>query len=492
VKQHWPGLLARISAILGVLAFAPAVVAQNATPAASTEGLSLAASGLESPRGFAWGADGTLYVAQADITSTQPAADATPVANGSPFAGGLNGNVARIADGCATTFQGVLPSSGGHGDIDLGPSDLAIVNGVVYVLDEGGGAANGNPLTPDGIYSIDGSGSAILVADIGTWIKDNPVSKPPQQPNPDGDPFAMVAANGSLWVTENNGGQLLNVTLDGKISRVVDFSSAGTVPTGLTVAADNSLVVGTLTSGSYAEGSASVVTVSTTGDVAEVWTGLTAVTAVAVDASGTLYALQTGTGGTTQLSSVASNTGSVVRQTGKSTSAEVATGFDVPLFMAFGPDQGLYVSSPAFSITDQAGSIVRLDLSEGTLMTMSDELLANSPCVTAPTPTAEPTTGAATPSSSPAAGTTTPAASGPAVDIHNFAFNPGSLSVAVGDTVTWTNTDTVAHTVTSRDGTFNSGTLEPGKTFTFTFTKAGSFDYVCSFHPNMTGTIVVK
>ena len=475
----------------GAFVMVPTAVAQEATPETSTEGLSVAASGLNNPRGFAWGADGSLYVAQADVTSTQMTLDATPVADGSKFAGGMNGNVARIVDGCASIFQGSLPSSGGSGSIDLGPSDLAILNGLVYLLDEGGGAAHGNPLTPDGIYSIDGDGSAILVADIGSWVAANPVTNPPSNLDPDGDPFAMVAAEGSLWVTESNSGQLLNVTLDGSITRVVDFSDSNQVPTGIAVAPDGGLLVALLAAGSLETGTGSVVTIAPDGSVTEVWTGLTAVSAVAVAQDGTLYALETGSGGSTELSSIARNTGRVVRQSGKSTAADVATGFDVPLFMAFGPDQGLYVSSPAFSREDQTGSIMRLDLNQGQVMTFSAELLANSPCVVAPTPTEAPTT-TASPSASPASGASTPAAAdGASVDIHNFSFDPASLSVAAGTTVTWTNSDTVPHTVTATDGSFDSGTLQPGTTFSQTFADAGSFDYVCNFHPNMKGTIVV-
>jgi plastocyanin len=79
------------------------------------------------------------------------------------------------------------------------------------------------------------------------------------------------------------------------------------------------------------------------------------------------------------------------------------------------------------------------------------------------------------------------------VDIKGFAFSPQVLTVKVGDTVTWTNSDSVQHTVTSTTpaGVFDSGTLATGKTYSFTFTKAGKFDYQCAIHPTMTGTIMV-
>ncbi len=97
---------------------------------------------------------------------------------------------------------------------------------------------------------------------------------------------------------------------------------------------------------------------------------------------------------------------------------------------------------------------------------------------------------AASPVASPAASPA--AASGSAVQIMNFAFAPASITVAVGASVTWTNNDAVAHTVTADDKSFDSGNLASGKTFSFTFTKAGTYPYHCTIHPNMKGAIVVK
>ena len=85
--------------------------------------------------------------------------------------------------------------------------------------------------------------------------------------------------------------------------------------------------------------------------------------------------------------------------------------------------------------------------------------------------------------------TTTPPAN--AVDI-TMEFTPSSLTVSVGDTVTWTNKDTMAHTATADNGTFDSGNLSPGETFSFTFDTAGTYTYKCNIHSSMTGTIIVE
>lgn len=73
-----------------------------------------------------------------------------------------------------------------------------------------------------------------------------------------------------------------------------------------------------------------------------------------------------------------------------------------------------------------------------------------------------------------------------------FTFKPKSVTIAVGTTVKWTNNTTVAHTVTSDTGVFNSGIINPGSTFKFTFTKKGTFGYHCMIHPFMIATIIVN
>ncbi len=95
----------------------------------------------------------------------------------------------------------------------------------------------------------------------------------------------------------------------------------------------------------------------------------------------------------------------------------------------------------------------------------------------------------------PAAGTTgsqTGAKSGSSVSIRNFAFMPNTITVSKGATVVWTNNDSVSHTVTSDNGKFDSGTLSPGKTFSFTFDTPGAYNYHCSIHTYMKGEIIVQ
>jgi amicyanin len=80
---------------------------------------------------------------------------------------------------------------------------------------------------------------------------------------------------------------------------------------------------------------------------------------------------------------------------------------------------------------------------------------------------------------------------GTAVAITDFKFNPATFTVPVGSTVTWTNQDEEPHTIAAKDGSFHSPGMDTHGTYSFTFTTPGSYDYICSIHPFMTGTVVV-
>jgi plastocyanin len=78
------------------------------------------------------------------------------------------------------------------------------------------------------------------------------------------------------------------------------------------------------------------------------------------------------------------------------------------------------------------------------------------------------------------------------VSIKNFAFSNTSLSVTAGTIVTWTNNDATAHTVTADDGSFDSGNIAPGNSFTHTFNSMGTVGYHCTIHPMMKAAVIVK
>jgi plastocyanin len=111
----------------------------------------------------------------------------------------------------------------------------------------------------------------------------------------------------------------------------------------------------------------------------------------------------------------------------------------------------------------------------------------STPAATAsPAPAVTPVASADTTASGAPAGGSAPAT------IVDFGFQPSTVTVRAGTTVTWTNTGGAPHTATADDGSFDSGTLSTGSTFSQPFTKPGTYAYHCRIHSSMTGTVVVQ
>jgi plastocyanin len=78
------------------------------------------------------------------------------------------------------------------------------------------------------------------------------------------------------------------------------------------------------------------------------------------------------------------------------------------------------------------------------------------------------------------------------VTINHYTFVPATVTVHPGDTVTWTNQDSIPHTATALDGkSFDSGAIDPGASWSFKFSLAGNYSYRCSIHPDMRGMVSV-
>jgi plastocyanin len=84
------------------------------------------------------------------------------------------------------------------------------------------------------------------------------------------------------------------------------------------------------------------------------------------------------------------------------------------------------------------------------------------------------------------------AASPATIEIDNFAFTPATLTVTAGTTVTWKNEDDSPHRIGDKNGTFKSAALDTDDTFSHTFAAPGEYPYICTIHPYMVGTIIVK
>lgn len=122
---------------------------------------------------------------------------------------------------------------------------------------------------------------------------------------------------------------------------------------------------------------------------------------------------------------------------------------------------------------------------EPTASAQAEEPSASSPSSGTPSTSPE----APAPTEAPAGGA---APSEVAIDVDDFRFEPGSVEVAAGGTVTWTNVDGVAHTVTADDGTFDLDVSEDGQTVSATLADPGTYRYVCEIHASMTGSITVR
>jgi plastocyanin len=78
------------------------------------------------------------------------------------------------------------------------------------------------------------------------------------------------------------------------------------------------------------------------------------------------------------------------------------------------------------------------------------------------------------------------------VKIDNFVFAPDPVTVPPGTTIRWTNHDDIPHNIVAEDKSFKSKVMDTDETFTYTFTKPGTYTYFCSIHPKMTGKVVVQ
>ena len=262
----------------------------------------------------------------------------------------------------------------------LGAEDVAVLGDQLYASVDGGGESHGNPDQPSGVYRILANGEKELVADLSAWTRDNPVAHRPIDYDPDAAGFSLVAdaSAGLLWVVNPNSEEILSVTPDGTITRVADLSSeVWNGPTGLALAPDGGVYVGYLTPVPYPDGAAKVVHVAANGTVTEVWSGLTAVTDVAVGPDGTLYAIEMSTGNLQEPPFTVPESGRIVRQTGPDSMEDVATDLNLPISLAFSPDGALYVAMPAFGADHGEGIIARVDLAAAPVAEVSGALAAD-------------------------------------------------------------------------------------------------------------------
>lgn len=330
-------------------------------------GATVAASGLVNPRGFTWGDDGTLYVALAGTGGAVMATTPAPIVEAlGPFYIGETAAVARVEGGCPVAVASGLPSAANALAGTYGVADVAILGDQLYALVVGGGEVRDRPDVPSGVYTVVADGGMTLVADLSAWTRANPTEALPWDYDPETGGFDMVAGTDRLWISQPNRDEVLTVTPDGTVRRIVDLSASHPVLTGIALAPDGGVYVGTLTALPFPEGGAKVLHVGLDGTVTDAWTGLTTVTGVAVGPDGTLYAAEMATKMTDAPPFLTPGTGRVVRQTGPDGAEVIAEGLMLPVGLGFGPDGGLYVAAPAVGANAGEGMILRLAMDPAT------------------------------------------------------------------------------------------------------------------------------
>ncbi|MDB6088143.1 MAG: ScyD/ScyE family protein [Gammaproteobacteria bacterium] len=358
------------------LSIVPAVAQQPNT-------FTVYARGLEAPRGLTFGPDGLLYVAEAGTggtNSTGMACQQVPPPVG-PYTGGKTARISKIgSNGARTTVASGFPSTkDSMGDV-IGVADVVFLNGTLYALVAGGGCSHGNPDSPNGIAQVNrNTGQWSLIADIGAFLQTHPARyESPDDFEPDGTLYNMIAVGETLYAVEPNHGQVFSVDKGRTIRQVIDISASEghIVPTSI-AERRGSFYVGNLGLFPIDPQWARILTIRKGGgfdddvvpgfdndghgyDIVNSKAGFTTVVAVHFGPDGLLYVLEL----STAPGNPAPGNGKVVRVKRSGEIEEVVTGLSVPTAMTFGPDGRLYISN--FGAAPAGlGQILRFDIAPG-------------------------------------------------------------------------------------------------------------------------------
>jgi hypothetical protein len=358
----------RLAFAFGVLSLL--LVSVLGTPL-SAQTVTVLASGLNGPRGLAFGPDGNLYVAEAGMGGTTPSngftCDQVPGPVG-PYFGGLTARILKVtpAGQVSTVVEG-LPSAVSSlpsGDTE-GVGSLAFVGNTLYALLAGGGCSHGNPDTPNGVVKVDvAHGTWSYVANLSAFLATHPIGNPAPSDDdwePDGTWYGMVAVRGDLYATEPNHQEVDRISPStGAVARVADISvssSSWIGPTGVTY--DGNFFFGNLAPFPVVPGSANVFKLTPSGNFKVRNAGLTTVVGLAFDNRDRLYVVEL----STAAGLPTPGTGKLVRISPSGATQDILTGLIVPTAITIGPDGAIYISNFG-AAPPGLGQILRVEVTD--------------------------------------------------------------------------------------------------------------------------------
>jgi hypothetical protein len=303
-----------------------------------------------------------LYVAEAGLggSNASTACVPDPPSPFDPYVSGYTGEITKIhpSTGQRTVVAEKLPSTIDNTTTVIGPVDVAFVNNQLFAL-VFAGCARFFENVPTSVVRINQNKTWEIAADLSAFFRSNPVKEIPDEFGdfePDGAPNGMVSVRGQLYVVEANSGQLLKVSVDGQIKRVIDLSVDHPVPA--SIGYHGNFYVGTF--GNFTNDFAGeVYKITPSGQKRTVASGLKPIVGILIH-EGKIYVLES-------QDPFSSGAGRILRlsHSGKKSKLEViAEGFIFPTAMTVGPDGNLYVSNKGYAFGPGEGEIVRVQLSD--------------------------------------------------------------------------------------------------------------------------------
>jgi hypothetical protein len=373
-------LAASILATLANWAAAQTSVLPGVPVAARGVSVQVVASGLEDPRGLAFGPDHRLYVAEAGtvqgtfVPPPPPAPTEPPTRTrcevywpAGPATPGYTGRVSRVnRDGGFTVIAEGLPSFAANnliGGDRIGAAGVAFRGERLYTVVGGGGCSHGHPSEPNALYRIYWDGSTVAITDLSNYLRSNVDSKPPTDADfePDGVWYNLVRAFGGFYTTEPNHGAIVRIENDGAITRSADLIAAvraidhdGDHTYSALTKHRGALFVGTL--GRINDNfSGAVYRVSRDlSSVQLVVSGLHGVLGVAFDRRNRMYVLETTAAGVTPPFSDPT-AGRLVRVERNGSLTPIVRNLTFPSALIAGADGEFYISNCGYHCDDRSG-----------------------------------------------------------------------------------------------------------------------------------------